>query len=270
MEQQHARAEQAQKRIDLASQAVARQQKISSTNVLTRREIVQAQGAVDTARLELNQAQTTVQGARRAVSAARARLAALGVAPGGSNVVTLAATIDGIVTARSANAGETAVPDKALFSILNASVVWVEGDVFDKDLPHVRVGLPVQITSDAIPGKTFTGRINYMSPTVNAETRAVRVRIAVPNPAGALRPDMFVRALVVTEAKSQTVSVPDSAVQEDGGMKIVYVMEDGIFERREVAIGATAGGRSEIKSGVKTGEKIVAVGAYQLKSIGKK
>ena len=81
---------------------------------------------------------------------------------------------------------------------------------------------------------------------------------------------MFVRALVVTEAKLQTVSVPDSAVQDDGGMKIVYVLEDGVFERREVAIAATAGGRSEIKSGVKAGEKVVTVGAYQLKSIGKK
>ena len=270
VEKQQARTEQAQNRIDLSSQTVARERKISSTNVLTRREIVQAQGAVDTARLELNQVQATVEGARRAVLAARARLAAFGVAPGGSNVITLTASIDGIVTARSANAGETAVPDKALFNILNASVVWVEGDVFDKDLPNIRMGMPVRITSDASPGNTFTGRINYISPTVNAETRAVRVRISAPNPSGVLRPDMFVRAFVVTEAKSQTVSVPDSAVQEDGGMKIVYVMEDGIFERREVAIGATAGGRSEIKSGVKTGEKVVTVGAYQLKSIGKK
>ena len=269
-EQQQARAKQAQIRVDITTQRVALEQKISSTNVLTRKEIVQAQGTLDTARLETNQAQANMEGARRAILAARARLAALGVAPGGSNILTLPASIDGIVTARTANVGETAVPDKTLFSILNSSVVWVEGDVFDKDLPHARVGLSVRITSDAVPGKTFTGRINYVSPTVSPETRAVRVRIAVPNPQRTLRPDMFVRALVITEARPQTVTVPNSAIQDDGGIKIVYVLEDGIFERREVGVGESAGGRTEIKSGVKAGEQVVAVGGYQLKAIGKR
>jgi cobalt-zinc-cadmium efflux system membrane fusion protein len=269
VEQQQARVTQAEERAGIAAQAVAREQKIASTNVLTRKEIVQAQGTLDNARLESEGAMANLQAARRAVSAARSRLAALGVAPGSGNQVTLVAPQGGIVTARSANVGETVLPEKTLFTVLNPSVVWVEGDVFEKDLPRVGDGLPARIAADAVPGRTFAGRISYVAATVDPETRAVRVRVAVANPDGMLRPGMFVRALLVTEARPQTITVPDAAVQEDAGMKVLYVKEGGTYERREVAVGESAGGRTEIKSGVKPGEQVVTVGAYQLKSVGK-
>lgn len=269
VEQQQARVVLAQERADIAGQSVAREQKLRNTNVLTRKEIVQAQGALDNARLESETALANLQAARRAVSAARSGLAAQGVAPGSGNQVTLTAPIEGILTARSANAGETVLPEKALFTVLNPSVVWVEGDVFEKDLPHVGVGLPARIAADAVPGRTFAGRISSVAATVDPETRAVRVRVVVANPGGMLRPGMFVRALLVTKARSQTVTVPDDAIQEDAGMKVVYVKEGDTYERREVAVGESAGGRTEIKSGVKPGEQVATVGAYQLKSFGK-
>ncbi len=268
--QQQARVRQAETRAGIAGQAVAREQRLARSGVLTRRELVQAQGAVDTARLEARQALADLQAARRAVQSARARLAALGATPGGGNTVTLTASIDGVITERDAAVGETVDPDKTLFTLLNPSVVVVEGDVFEQDLPRVRAGVPARITTDAAPGKTFSGRVSYVGATVDPETRAARARIAIHNPGGVLRPGTFVRALLVTKARRGTVTVPDVAVQEDAGMKVVYVKTgDGAFERREVAVGESAGGRTEIKSGVEPGEPVVTTGAYQLKVAGK-
>lgn len=270
IEQQQARIGQAQARVDIATQAVARERRIASSGVLTRKEIVQAQGALDTARLEAAQGQANLAGAKRAVTSARARLSALGSTPGSGNQMALVAPMEGIVTEREAAVGETVTPDKSLLTLLNPSVVWVEGDVFEKDLPRVRLGLPAQITTDAFPGKTFHGRISNISATVNPETRATRVRVAVTNTGSVLRPGMFVRALLITEARARTLTVPDAAIQEDGGMKVVYVKEGDVYERREVAVGESVGGRTEIKSGIQPGEQVVRVGAYQLKSIGKR
>lgn len=265
--QQRARVRQAETRAALATQAVRREQRIRGTNVLTRREIVQAQGALDTARLEASQALADRNGARRAVEAARSRLAAVGAAPGGGNQVTVSAPFDGIVSEREAAIGETVSPDKTLFTILNPAVVVVEGDVFESDLPRVRVGLPARITTDAVPGKTFAGRIRTIGATVNPETRATRARVTIANPGGVLRPGTFVRALLVTNARRQTVSVPDEAVQADGPLKIVYVKKGDAFERREVTVGESAGGRTQIKNGVKSGEQVVTTGAYQLNAV---
>ena len=269
VQQQQARVRQAQRRVSLTAQAVAREQRIRRSNVLTRRELTEARGALDTARLEARQAEAGLSGARRAVQAARARLSAVGATPGSGNAVALTAPIDAVVTEREAAVGETVSPDKTLFTLLNPSIVVVEGDLFAQDLPLVRVGLPARITTDAVPGRTFTGRISSIGSTVDPETRAVRARVAISNPGGLLRPGTFVRALLVTKARGGTVTVPDAAIQEDGGLKVVFVKEGGSFRRREVAVGESVGGRTEIKSGIKPGEQVVTTGAYQLKSVGK-
>jgi cobalt-zinc-cadmium efflux system membrane fusion protein len=265
--QQQARVRAAETRARIAGQTVAREERLARSGVLSRREIVPAQGALDTARLEARQAQADLNAARQAVQSARASLAALGAAPGGGNTVPLTASINGVITEREAAVGETVGPDKALFTLLNPSVVVVEGDVFEQDLPRVRSGVPARITTDAAPGRTFSGRVRSVSATVNPETRAARARIAISNPDGVLRPGTFVRALLVTDARAQTVTVPDAAVQQDGGLKVVYVKNGDTFERREVAVGESAGGRTQIKSGVRPGEQVVTTGAYQLRAV---
>ena len=194
-------------------------------------------------------------------------MAALGALPGGGNAVTLRAPIDGVITDREAAVGETVGPEKTLFTLLDPSVVVVVGDVFEQDLPRVRAGTPVRITTEAAPGKTFSGRVRDVSATVDPETRAARARIAIGNAGGALRPGTFVRALLVTDPRARTVTVPDAAIQEDAGLKVVYVKKGDVFERREVAVGESAGGRTEIKSGLAPGEQVVTTGAYQLRAM---
>ncbi|MBC8134691.1 MAG: efflux RND transporter periplasmic adaptor subunit [Fibrella sp.] len=265
--QQQARVGQAETRVGLAGQAVAREKRLAGSGVLTRREIVQSQGVLDTARLQATQTQAELNAARRAVESARASLSAVGATPGGGNSVTLTASINGIIAEREAAVGEAVGPDKTLFTLLNPSVVVVEGDVFEQDLPQVRAGIPVRITTDAAPGKTFNGRIANISTTVNPETRSARARITISNPSGVLRPGTFVRALLVTDPRPQTVTVPDAAVQSEAGLKVVYIKSGNTFVRREVAVGESAGGRTQIKSGVKPGEQVVTTGAYQLRAI---
>ncbi|MCH7903559.1 MAG: efflux RND transporter periplasmic adaptor subunit [Armatimonadetes bacterium] len=263
-----ARLAQAQSRADLADVSLKRQQELARTNVLDRKELIAVETALDMARLDLDQAQANVDSARVAATIARSGLGAFGVAPGDGNLLRLRAPIDGVVTEREANVGETVGTENALFEILNPSVVWVEGDVFEIDLPRVRVDMQAQITTDAVPDRIFEGRVSYIAAIVNPETRAIRVRVAVPNPDGLLRPGMFVRALFVSGV-AQAITVPDEAVQKDAGMFVVYVKNGDVYERREVAVGDSAMGRTEIKSGIEPGELVVTSGAYQLKSIGK-
>ena len=90
-------------------------------------------------------------------------------------------------------AGEVVSAGQPLASILNAGVVWVESDVFEKDLPRIRVGQAVTIIADAVPGREFLGRISYIGGEVNVESRAVRIRTVVNNPGEVLKPNMFAR-----------------------------------------------------------------------------
>lgn len=256
-------------RARVSSDALSRQQRLAASNIYTRKELSTAQGTLDTARLEARQAEANLTGARRALESAINRLSALGAEPGSGNAITLRAPIAGIVTTRTASVGETVIPDKTLFNLVDPSVVWIEGDVFDKDLPRVHLGMRARMTSDALPGETFDGRVSYIAAVVDPTTRAYRVRVVVKNPPDALRIGMFVRALLVTEKQSQAIAVPDAAVQTDGGLKFVFVQEGDAYERRPVAVGASAAGMTEIKSGVEAGDKVVTVGSYQLKSIGK-
>ena len=269
VEQDKARLSQAKARVDLAASALSREQALARTSLMNRKELVGVESALELARLDLRQASSGAESARRAVTIARSRLEAFGASPGGGNLLELKSPIEGVVTEREASAGESVRPETILFKILNPAVVWVEGDVFEKDLSQVRVAMPAQITTDAEPNRVFEGRISNISATVNPETRAIRVRVAVPNPGGTLRPGMFVRALFVGTVQAQAITVPDEAVQKDAGITIVFVKEDGIYERREVKVGPSVSGRTEIKSGIKLGEQVVIVGSYQLKSIGK-
>lgn len=264
-----ARVSQAQSRVDTAQKAVDRERTLANTNVLSRKELVTYEGALDAAKLELRQAQSNVASARRAVAIARTRLGAYGVSAGGGNLVQLTSPIDGTVTGRDATSGESIRPENELFNILNPSVVWVEGDVFEKDLPQVRPDMSAQITTDSVPNRVFTGRVSFIAADVNPETRAIRVRVAVPNPDGVLKPGMFVRMLFVGAVREQSLTLPEEAVQKDGGLMIVYVKDGDTYLRREVSVGETVMGRTAIRSGLKPGEIVVTTGAYQLKAMGK-
>ena len=182
------------------------------------------------------------------------------------SVFPLTSPFSGTVTEKHAILGELAQPDKSLFTIADLATLWIEANLFEKDLGKVRVGSRASIAVNAYPGETFAGRLAYISSTVNKETRTIKVRIEVPNRDGKLKPEMFANAAIDTPARIRAFFVPDDAVLLMQGQPTVFVQDGDGFEPRAVDLGEKLRGRTILKAGVKVGEKLVISGAYALKA----
>jgi cobalt-zinc-cadmium efflux system membrane fusion protein len=172
--------------------------------------------------------------------------------------------ISGVVVERNATVGATVGSDANLFKIINLSSVWIDANVFEKDLGHIRIGQTVSVTVPAFPGSTFTGRIILISSVVDPETRTVSVRTEVPNGDGRLKPDMFANVEIVTAARRTAISLPLAAVLDDAGKSVVFVADGNNYSKREVTLGLKSNDRVEIVAGLKEGDRVVVKGNYLL------
>ncbi len=170
------------------------------------------------------------------------------------------APTSGYVTARTAFHGMKVMPADTLFDIVDLSSVWVLADVYESELPRVKVGQTGRMTLAYRPGTTWTGRVTYIYPSLDERTRTAKVRLEFANPREELKPEMF--ADVVLESAPRTaLKVPDDAVLDSGTRKVVFVAKgEGVLEPREVTVGEQGGGAREILSGLSEGEEI-ALGA---------
>ena len=182
----------------------------------------------------------------------------------GSSVFSLVSPISGVVVERNATVGATVGSDANLFKIINLSSVWIDANVFEKDLGHIRIGQTVSVTVPAFPGSIFTGRIILVSSVVDPETRTVSVRTEVPNGDGRLKPDMFANVEIVTAARRTAISLPLAAVLDDGGKSVVFVADGNSYSKREVTLGLKSNDRVEIVAGLKEGDRVVVKGNYLL------
>jgi hypothetical protein len=152
------------------------------------------------------------------------------------------------------------------------STVWVIAQIYEKDFQAVSLGTPAIIATQAYPGRTFAGRVSYIDPRVDPQTRTVQVRIEIANPREVLRLGMFVDVNFggavqgATGTKAVPV-VPRSAVQTIGGKQVVYVATDrpGIFVQREVSVGPEVNGMVPVYSGVSAGERVVTEGSFLIR-----
>lgn len=251
-----------------ADAAVRRQEQAveASEALITaqRRMVESARARVASARSSVESARAAAAGARTAVRAAINRLQLLGALPGRGSQVSVTAPIGGHIHSRPVSVGQQVAAGELLTSLVNTSSVWIESDVFEKDLPRVRVGQRVTVGGDALGGRILQGVISYISHDVDPERRAAQVRVVAPNPQGLLRPNMFVR-VIVGIGPSGGVTVPLQALQEHGGDQVVFVAESGGgYRRRVVQAGPVLGDQVVIETGLKAGEKVVARGSYQL------
>ncbi len=171
--------------------------------------------------------------------------------------------IRGVVVQKLVNPGMLIQAGSTVcFMLSDVSTVWVQGHIFDRDLPLVRVGDPVDESNPAA-GKTFKGTLNYVGAYVDPSTRTTPVRIVTQNPDGLLKKDMFVEAVIHTNSESSILAVPVAAVlRDDKNEPIVYVQHDaGQFEQRSVTIGTQQDGRVAITSGLRRGENVLADGS---------
>lgn len=253
-EQAKARLETARQQGEIAGQTLAREERIFRGGYLTSREIVEAEAGLRQARAEQQAAADSIR--------------LMGGTPGGSNVLTVFAPIAGRVTARTVTLGETVATDKTLFTVINLNSVWVQLSIYPKDLPFVRVGQRVMVTTDTAPGRTFNGSLSYVGDAVDPSTRTVKVRAVIQNPGNVLKPQTFVRGMIAAPVRAQALSVPRDAVQEMAEKKVVFVQGDhpGEFRPKPVETGDTVSGQTVITSGIQPGDRVVVQGAFLVKA----
>jgi cobalt-zinc-cadmium efflux system membrane fusion protein len=141
----------------------------------------------------------------------------------------------------------------------------VRGDVFESDLPNIRLGARVEIRVESYPNRVFPARVSFINPTVDPLTRTVHVRCEVSNPRERLKPDMFAKMKITAAAKQSVPVIPASAVVASDGNSFVLVEEaPGRFRKRKVEIGSGIDGSVMITGGLKVGERIVTKGAVLL------
>jgi len=218
--------------------------------------------------------ESSVNGAKATLTAARRHLLILGLSnstidslpqkPDLAAVFSLNSPIAGTVIERNATVGASVGTDANLFKIIDLSRVWIDANVFEKDLARVRMGQEVKVNLPALPGSTYTGRVILIDSVVDPETRTIKVRTEVANPDSRLKPDMFANVEIVTDLNRSAISIPQTAVLNDGGKTVVFVAEGNGYQKREVHTGIQNGDRLEIVEGLSPGEKVVVKGNYLL------
>ncbi len=176
-----------------------------------------------------------------------------------SRTLALASPASGVVLEKRAVQGMRFMPGEALYQIADLSTVWVNAEVFEQDLAMVTVGQAATVTFNALPGMSFTGKVTFLYPTVTEQTRTAKLRIELPNPQRHLRPALYGTVeLAAPVAGRPVVLVPDSAVLDSGTRQAVLVERgEGLYEPREITVGARAGGLIEVRQGLAEGEKVV-------------
>ncbi|MEI8394680.1 MAG: efflux RND transporter periplasmic adaptor subunit [Rhodospirillaceae bacterium] len=195
----------------------------------------------------------------RNLDVAEDEIAALRKRGKASRTLSVRSPVTGVVTERKAVQGMRFMAGETLYKLADLSEVWVLADVFEQDVGLITVGQTVKIALNAFPGRTFTGTVSMIHPTMTAENRTVKVHITLPNPNGDLRPLMSATVeLAAPVAAVPVLAVPDSAVLDSGNRQVVLVERgEGQFEPRPVQLGARADGYVQVLGGVGAGEKVV-------------
>ena len=181
--------------------------------------------------------------------------------------ITIYSSVSGTVTERKVTEGQYVKEGDPLYLVADLSSVWVKADVYEADVPRIRANQQVEISAQAMPGTNLRGRVGFIEPMLNEQTRTVAVRIQVPNPGLRLRPGMFVTAMLQPSMATNQLAIPRTAVVRGGMKDIVYVAKgNGVFEGREVKLGAAGQDYYAVLSGLKEGESVVTQGNFLLDS----
>lgn len=180
--------------------------------------------------------------------------------------ITVYSPKSGYVTERKAFPQLKVMPDTDLYTIVDLSRVWIMADVFEYEAPNIHMGETARVTLQALPGRTFAARVNYIQPQVDPTTRTLKVRLDMDNPGTILKPDMYANVEFRISLPSK-LTVPADAVLDAGERKTVFVDRgNGYFEPRQVTTGERDGERIQILSGLTGGERVVTSGNFLVDS----
>ncbi len=182
--------------------------------------------------------------------------------------LTLRAPADGVVIHKTIVQGDKVMPGMDLFHIVDLSTVWIEASVFESELPFVQKGQRAELELDYSPGTDLAGRVDFIYPFLDRQSKSATVRLLFPNPNGRLKPDMFATVRIFARAASQVLAVPSEAVIHSGRRELVFIARgEGRFEPRQVRIGSSDDdGYVQVLSGVMENESVVVSGQFLLDS----
>lgn len=180
--------------------------------------------------------------------------------------LTVQSPVSGYVVQKTALMGMRVLPGERLFEIADLSTVWILSDIFEYELPLIRVGQVAKISLSYFPDREFSSKIEYIYPTIAGETKSAKVRFTVPNPGGRLKPQMFTNVSVKIPL-GMRLAVPEDAIIDTGTKQVVYVDKgEGYFEPRAIITGIRAGGMAEVLRGLDAGEKVATSAAFLIDS----
>lgn len=246
------------------------------TNAARERALVEKGVGVEREALE---AETKAAESRIAVSRARQRLRNFGLSKeqvesveregDTSSLLQLVAPFDGTVVERAAVIGEVVEPGKALLAVADTGTMWAMVDLAESDLAVVKTGQEAAVSVDGLPGRSFVGRLTWISTQVDQRTRTVKARVELDNGQGLLRANMFGRARIKAGDSRQAITVPKEAVQWEGCCNIAFVRSDEAgttLRPARLVLAYDAGDRYEVEGGLKAGDTVVTKGSFILKN----
>jgi Cu(I)/Ag(I) efflux system membrane fusion protein len=176
--------------------------------------------------------------------------------------VTFRSPVSGVVLEKLVVEGQRVMMGEPVYRIADISTIWIEGEVFERDLAGMTVGQTVTAEIQALPGQDRKGTISYISPVLDADTRTARVRVVLTNPGLRLKPGMYA-TLRISSAITPVLSIPRSAVLVTGARALAFLKRpDGAFEPREVVLGRANDDRVEVMHGLVAGDSVVASATF--------
>jgi RND family efflux transporter MFP subunit len=284
-EKAEANLKQNQESLGLAQEAVTREEKAYKSRLYADQQLEQASSAYRQAVLQRNAASTALTMAKAQIerdldaaqtayrtatynaSNSRHALDLLGH-PAEDGTLIIRAPVSGIVTERDVAPGQAVDQSQMapwqLMVISSNDVVWVDADVYEKDISSVAVGQTVGISVSAVPGRSFEGRVLHIAPTLDKTSRAVKVRAEIPNPTGQLRDGEYADVAITVDAPHRALTIPWAGIGHEGDYDYAYVETGGKYVKRKISVGERDGDRCEVLAGLKEGEKVVTHGALYL------
>jgi len=182
--------------------------------------------------------------------------------------LTIYAPAAGIVVEKNVVEGKYAMEGKNLYRIADLSTVWVYAHIFEYELPWIHVGQEVKMELPYVPGKTFTGRVDYIYPYLDAKTRDVKIRIIVKNPTLELKPQMYANVMIESRAGDNELCIPSEAIIRSGKRNLVFLdLGNGKFRPQQVIIGPEGeNGLVKVLAGLEEGQRIVTSAQFLLDS----
>jgi cobalt-zinc-cadmium efflux system membrane fusion protein len=181
--------------------------------------------------------------------------------------ITLYSPIAGKVVSSRVVRGMMTEAATEILVIFDLSMLWIDAEVYEKDIAHIKIGQKVDIHVPAYPDEHFSGSISYISDTIQEETHTITVRTQVQNPAEMLKPGMFADLHIFFNGSREILAVPANAVLEEGDEKIVFVQEGDYYVKRRIRTGILTAGTWEVLAGLQPGEKVVTQGIMHLKTL---